>query len=903
MKHIIIILAIFLTAIIVHAKPYNILIIHSYQQEFPETKLQHNGFVKGLRSSDSKDRYNIFTEYLNAKTSYAGLENTEVIDNYMLAKYLMNKPDLIYATNDEALSYLSSTSLGFLREVPLIVTGISDSPAIYRSGTTYGILINHNITKTIEIINTLLNSTPDITFIDSENGSSKKTENYVSTLSNNKQQILFKTEKNIDKLLTELKGGKDSAFVIVNAGGFYSGNRHETTASSLRKLKESLPSPYIFAMHKLEIQEGVLGGFVTSELKQGEEAGIAARQTLQGNPPQKSHIYTGNHLIFDRKAVDRAFLRIPEPLNSQITFINNYPTFLEKHGQLLIWITVLLALTTLITLTAFSIHSTSQRKQLTATTKKLAEASRKNKQYMDAVDASNFVSIADQKGRVKYISNTYLSAIGYSSDEVIGQKHHMLNHPEMDVKRYKTLIKTVSSGRIWVGILLNKTKNGDTLYLETSVVPIQNEDGVITEYLSVRKDITKVIMQQREIQSQYQDVLTGLPNRVKMRLDRNRATLPAVALMNIDGFSAINTYYGMEGGDYLLKSVAGKLAALIPDRMSVYRVSGDEFGILCYDVTDYDAFNSVIQDILNKISKSTFIYKETEMHFSLTAGTASGMETTITKAGIALRQAKKNKKSFMTYDEAESEMEKIRETVKYSGSLRDALSHEKIIPYFQPIVDTATGEIIKYEALMRIENEKGDIMTPNMFLSMSKSLKLYNSLSLMMLEKSLNSLSDTVNDICINFDMEDIRNNKFQTYFFDIISQKNLQGRITVEITESEGIDNMDELSVFIARAKKHGCLIALDDFGTGYSNFMYILSLQPDFLKIDGSITRQINVSGRARLLTSTIVEMCRQAGIKTVAEYVSTDEIYSTIKEVGVDYCQGYLFGKPAPNFIKSI
>jgi EAL domain-containing protein (putative c-di-GMP-specific phosphodiesterase class I) len=265
---------------------------------------------------------------------------------------------------------------------------------------------------------------------------------------------------------------------------------------------------------------------------------------------------------------------------------------------------------------------------------------------------------------------------------------------------------------------------------------------------------------------------------------------------------------------------------------------------------------------------------------------------------MALKQARHEKKNIMTYNEAESHMESVRDTVQYTYAIREAINNDRIVPHFQPIVDTTSRQIVKYEALMRLVDSKGSHLPPSAFLELSKKLKLYNFLSIRMMEKTIEVIKDTGHKVCINFDKEDILNNKIQERLFYLIKKYNLQGRITIEITESEGMDSVAELAAFVTRARQEGCLIAIDDFGTGYSNFMYILNLQPDFLKIDGSITRQIIDSRRAKLLTKTITEMCLSAGIKTVAEFVSSEEIYEEINSLGIDYCQGFLFGKASHN-----
>lgn len=902
MKHIILILAIILVCLPVSAKPLNVLAIHSYQQEFPKTKDEHKGFVAGLRSASGGAPLNIFTEYLNAKTSVTALEDTKAVDRYMQSKYLLNKPDIIFAANDEAIEYLNNTSLGYLKNIPLVFAGVTSPPEMKREGNVTGIIEHHDIKRFIGIIDRIFPARPEIVFIDSGGRSTdmvKKQIDRYKKSSADGQKIDFVIDMDIDKLLAKVPGDSSTVYVVVNAGGFRSESRHETLLNCLQKLSKKLPSKYIFNLNHLEIKYGLLGGLVTSSYDEGFRAGQSAMEIMDGTPPRNPVSVSANMLVFDRQALDRAGVKLPQNIAANAEFINNYPTFIEKHGQAMIALIIMLLMVIVITSASFSLFIFSQHKKLKEASRKYVEASRKSKQYMDAVDASNLVSIADETGRIKYINDQYLMISGYTRQELMGRSHRVLNHSAMDSKLYRALVKTVTKGRIWYGILLNKTKSGDALYLETSIVPIKDADGKITEYLSIRKDITQVIRQQREIKNQYTDILTGLPNRVKLLIDRDKTATPTLAILNIDGFNVINTYYGLNAGDHLLKRFAEILTKLILDNMKVYRLSGDEFAILAVNVNDYGTFNNFIIKIMEELSSSSFTYDGNELHLSVTSGTCQGGGTIITKAGMALRHAKINKRNIMTYEEVESEMEKLRDSVRFSGSLRNALANRKVIPYFQPVADSVNGSIVKYEALMRVETENGDILQPNTFMYLAKQLKLYNAMSMMMMEKTLEITKKTGQSICLNFDIDDILNPKFLTRFFELVEEYKLQGKITIEITESEGIDNLDELAAFVTRAKSNGCMVAIDDFGTGYSNFMYILSLQPDYLKIDGSITRQINVSTRARLLASTITAMCGRAGIKTIAEYVATEDIYESIQQVGIDYCQGYLFGRPSPDF----
>ncbi|WP_303852058.1 GGDEF and EAL domain-containing protein [Seleniivibrio woodruffii] len=556
---------------------------------------------------------------------------------------------------------------------------------------------------------------------------------------------------------------------------------------------------------------------------------------------------------------------------------------------------VFLVISQLISAFLFTLYFVRQKKKMAETNKKLKAANARIQQYLSGVDASNLMCIMDSTGVMKYINRAYLNAVGYNFEEVVGNKYDILTHPDTPQKTYEEMFSTLQEGQIWSGMILNQAKDGHTVYLETSVVPIRDDNNRITEYLSIRKDLTEVYVQQEQIKKQYTDPLTGFPNRTRMRLDLEKITEPALAIINIDSFSTINTYYGLEAGDEILKDFAKLLKSKLDLSMTAYRLSGDEFAVLADGINDINEFNLTIKHIMHEITEHRFHHDGNEIQLNLTSGTALGHDNPMVKAGMAIKQARQNKKTLTTYSEVHQVAEQMRETIQYTTALRDAVRLDRVVPHFQPIADTATGKIFKHEALIRIQDENGKFIPPMCFLELSKQLKLYNDLSSIMLMKTIDKIKDTDKRISFNFDKEDVLNQRMHNKLFDAVRKYGLQGRVTIEITESEGIDNLSELAAFVSKAKQEGCLIAIDDFGTGYSNFMYILSLQPDFLKIDGSITRQILESKRARLLTETIVSMCRRAGIKTIGEFVSSEEIYGTMKELGVDYVQGYYFGKP--------
>jgi len=828
---------------------------------------------------------------------------TDITDSYIRSKYINNQPDIIYLTDDKAVHYLGSTKVEFLKDKPIFFSGIHDILHISNLQEASGYVEKHEIGGLIKLINELFLGEPEITVLGSKTMMVFDLQNDINfylKINNSDQKVNYIIEDDIDELVERIPNNKNSIFIIAGAGGFSNSERHETIKEAVRKITKRIPNKYIFTTHDIDVFGGVLGGLVTSGYNQGFAAGRKAMSLLVGQEPNLSIQYAQNKYIFDRQALKKAKIKIPSHIEIQSKILNEDLTFIERYGQQVIFAIFVLLGIIIISSILFTISTIKQKREISDKSQKLKDANSRIQQYLNAVDASSLVYVANPAGKIKYINHKYISTIGCGIEELIGKPVSVLNHPDMD-SQCETISKQVSSGEIWTGVLMNRTKSGEDIYLETSTIPIIGDNDKIEEYLSIRKDITQTVKQQQQIKKQYRDPLTGLPNRTRLREDIKKVEKPATAMVNIDGFSIINTYYGIEAGDQILKQFTKQVQKIIKPNMQLYRISGDEFAVLGKEIGDYNGFNAFISRMMEKLSEVPFIYNNNEIRLSMTSGTSDGQEGSITKAGMALKQARHQNKSLMTYSEAENYMQNVRDDVQYASVIRDAIAQDRIVPHFQPVVDTVTGEVVKYEALMRIKDEDGNYVPPGAFLELSKKLKLYRSLSTRMIEKTIEIVKDSENHrVCINFDKEDVLNNKLQEMFFSKIKEYNLQGRITIEITEAESVDNLPELGTFVTRARQEGCLIAIDDFGTGYSNFMYILNLQPDFLKIDGSITRQINDSKRAMLLSKTITEMCRNAGIKTVAEFVSDEKIHEQIKYIKADYCQGYLFGKPEPFFI---
>ena len=217
-----------------------------------------------------------------------------------------------------------------------------------------------------------------------------------------------------------------------------------------------------------------------------------------------------------------------------------------------------------------------------------------------------------------------------------------------------------------------------------------------------------------------------------------------------------------------------------------------------------------------------------------------------------------------------------------------------VVPYVQPIFNTQTGMVEKYECLMRLK-EEDDIYTPHKFLEIARKTGHYCELSRAMIDKTLHYFSTREESFCINLSFDDMKSQRTKLFLEEKLSTFSNPSRITFEIVESQAFDNMTLLSEFIEFIRSYGCLIAIDDFGSGYSNFNQILSLSPDILKIDGSLIKDIDSNAKHQTIVENIQSLAHKLGILTVAEFVHSETIMEHIQEMGIDYAQGFYLGVP--------
>jgi len=269
----------------------------------------------------------------------------------------------------------------------------------------------------------------------------------------------------------------------------------------------------------------------------------------------------------------------------------------------------------------------------------------------------------------------------------------------------------------------------------------------------------------------------------------------------------------------------------------------------------------------------------------------------MSKADIALKKAEKTFSNIVLFHEDFDTRDKVIDSVVKYTELADNIENNTLMVEYMPICEAGTGKVLWFEALLRVKNQKGEYGTVYPYLKIARTTGLYNSLTDFVLDDACKLLQKVDHDISINISTHDIIREDILPLVKKHIDQlKGRPGKIIFEILESDELIELNKCLDFILQVRELGCLVALDDFGAGYSNFDLMLNLPFDIIKIDGQLIKKLNKDLKAKNLVESICTFTKKNSLKTVAEFVDNNEVWNIIKEMDIDFVQGYHFGKPA-------
>lgn len=445
----------------------------------------------------------------------------------------------------------------------------------------------------------------------------------------------------------------------------------------------------------------------------------------------------------------------------------------------------------------------------------------------------------------------------------------------------------------------------DSLASTVETILLKEESRAYTNSLK-----QTIALQQSALDEQFHtDALTKLPN--KNTLDNILAQIqpvevPSLFLINIDNFKNYNKLYGLDAGNQILQEFSHHLKAIANSLCyDVFRISSNEFVMLRLDTQlDPDKIYEDITktlEVLNGIEIKIKGLNE-KILVNISMGVTFDQENLFNKAFTALDFAKQTGKTFVVYTSNLDETESLANDFYWQDVIADTLDKDNVVPFFQPICNK-DAQIIKYEALIRIKTkdkqEQEQYVSPYYFLDIARRTRQYDSLSHRMIEKVLEMMvAHPTVTFSINFSFRDMLNKEIR----DMVRSKIVEMReenkpinLVFEVLESEKMTDINTIKNFLKYIKYDEAPIAIDDFGTGYSNFSHLMQMNPSYLKIDGSLIKEIDTNEKTRLLVKGIVSFAKALQIKTIAEYVHNKAIFDLLVDIGVDEFQGYYIGEP--------
>jgi len=447
----------------------------------------------------------------------------------------------------------------------------------------------------------------------------------------------------------------------------------------------------------------------------------------------------------------------------------------------------------------------------------------------------------------------------------------------------------------------NKSQTSLTVYVIDEDIEVQNiSDEILKELHLGSENKDKSIREYRnKLFSRYfTDHLTNLPNVYQLRKDLHENEDAGLIIVNVDNFQTINNFYGFIVGDYVIEEVGKYLKNVITEH-KIYRLSGDEFAIVLEKNMGFYDLKEYLTELYESLKNIVVKYQDIKIYIDLTLASCANRDVKemFSKVSMALKYAKDIHVPFWIYEDRMEFENEYERNLKLSALVRHAIENSNIVPYYQAIVDNKTSEITKYECLARLIDDNGKVLPPKLFIPVAKKIKAYNVLTKTIIEKSFSAFKDSNMDFSINLSIEDIMSSNIFKFIIDKLKEDSeVSSRVTFELLESEAIQDFKKVERFIGEVKRYGADVAIDDFGSGYSNFSYLTKINVSYIKIDGSLIQDIDVDKNAFLVVETIVRFAKKLGIKTIAEYVWSSTVMDVVKELGIDYSQGFYIDEPS-------
>ncbi len=533
----------------------------------------------------------------------------------------------------------------------------------------------------------------------------------------------------------------------------------------------------------------------------------------------------------------------------------------------------------------------------------------------------------DLDGKIDYLNGAAEMMTGCSRDVAIGQRLDDLVSlvDEADRKELgDPVTRCLQEGcRIDLGrrTLLVTKSEGEEISIELTAAPIRSEGREIVGTVILMHDVSEIrgLARQMSYQASH-DPLTGLANRREFERRLEDAVTSAhggsathvLCYLDLDRFKVVNDSCGHMAGDNLLREVATLIRDQVRDSDSVARVGGDEFGMLLTGCP-LDKARQIADDVCTALRDYRFVWRDRIFNVGVSIGLieisheTGNLEDLLSAADSACYVAKqKGRGRVHVYSARDEALARQRGEIVWLQRIQRALKEDRFELYVQPIVSVAgrvtTGPAC--EVLLRMRDDADQVISPTDFMQAAERYHLMPNVDRWVLQASFAAIaSGAVNlpdnrSCTINLSGQTLGDAQFLDFVVDSLDHSGVAPeKVCFEVREASVIANLSNAARFIAVLHGMGCQFALDDFGSGLGSFANLKSLSMDYLKIDGSIIRNLDQDDVSEAMVAAMITLAGTMGIRVVAEHVESEAVFDRVRSMGVDFAQGFAVGRPEP------
>lgn len=892
----------------------NILIIHSYHSEHEWTSMLKKGFEDSFKEEKST---HLFHEFMDAKRYPQGKFKEQFL-TYLQHKYISTNLSLIAVTDDSALEWVTGHRATFFPSLPIVYSGINQvTPEILAQKNMTGVFENRNLAQTVFDIKRMTGKEQLIVISDSSI-TGKINLNKIRAINKDPKapkHIYEVIDLNEIDIATTLTPYSKNIPILVIGQLINPNQRNElirwSESSSLLAKHTTRP---IFTIAKVTLNNGATGAHELDGIQHAMQTSQLIKKILNGTEASllQPILQAQSIWVLDVGKLEEIGINLALTPTSKV-LINQKTSFYKKY-KTYVWLTITAFSTALciIILMAEIIRRTKQNQKI---------LNINQQRYKDLAQAgANVFWETNQLGELCYISGNTTLFFNLSQQKMLNHTFESLlknnNNIEFPWENYK--VATEKKNKIKNLIIKIKLSSKDLKILMLVAKPTFDQNSNFSGYRGIIKDITQQHqLSERVVYQASYDQLTGLINRqtfnekLKAYLSnkQNNQAPRFLCILDLDRFKLVNDSAGHLVGDAMLCEVATLIKQSITNKDLLARLGGDEFALLVNDSTLEQA-QLTCEKIISTIRSYKFIWNERIFDSGISIGMVPityGLNATelLSKADLACYKAKElgRGRVYIT-DHGNNSLYNEALQIGYIANISQAITNNQFFLVKQQIapLSSSISEQAHYEILIRFKALDNKLIPPDLFIPAAEKNGLITLIDQWVVSTLLARYREFFPDnntlVSINLSGISLSNEAFVQHLIKLIKKSDINAKnICFEITETAAISQITKVQNFIREMKVLGIKFAIDDFGSGASTYEYLKNLPADYLKIDGSLIKNIERSQVDQQIVKSINEIAHMMGMQTIAEFVENEQINQILETIGVNYVQGYHIGKPCP------